>query len=387
MAEIDYCEVAVVGGGVVGAAAALALTQRGFDVRLVERGMPPQDSGEAYDLRVYAISPASARWLSDIGVWESLPKERVAPYESMRIWEATSERALNLTAADIGRSALGWIVEQNQILRQIWARIPSSAQRCGQSVVSAVIDPLGSRLRLSDGTSLQARLVLAADGAASPLREAAGIATEQRNYEQRALVAHVQCDRPHGRVALQRFLPGGPLAFLPLADGRRSIVWSLPADEAEAMRSLPLPDFRQALASAIQFEVGVIGDCSERVCFPLHLLHAHDYVHDSLVLLGDSAHVVHPLAGQGVNLGLADAAALTNEVIIARAAGRDWGALRLLQRYERARKADNLEMLALTDALDRGFRSAALQRPLGAGLALLDRSEMIKRILIRRAVA
>jgi 2-octaprenylphenol hydroxylase len=385
----ERCEIAVVGGGVVGAATTLALNQAGFDVRLLERSATPPTPGEDYDPRVYAISPASARWLRELGVWQAMPANRLGTYESMRIWESSPEKALSLDAADIGGAALGWIVEQSQLLSAIWAALPAGVAEPRCDVTAADIDADGATLRLADGRSLQAELVIAAEGALSPLRERAGIATAERQYEQHALVTHLRCERAHGGVALQRFLPGGPLAFLPLADGRRSIVWSLPPDEAEALCAQPAEAFHQALSAAIQFEVGVIGESSPRFTFPLRLLHAQQYVKDRLVLIGDSAHVVHPLAGQGVNLGLGDASALVSELGAARGAGNDWTSARLLRRYERSRKADNLEMLALTDALDRAFRggSAGLSKVLDLGLSLLDRVDPIKRLLIRRAIS
>ncbi len=382
------CDIAVVGGGVVGAAAALGLHRAGFDVRLIERGAPPVAHGDEVDARVYAMSPASARWLRELGVWQAMRPERLGAYESMRIWESRPERALGFDAADIGQSALGWIVEQSQLLAALWPALPAALVQTGSAVGAADIGDDGARLQLADGSSLSARIVLAAEGALSPLRERSGIATVEREYEQCALVAHLRCSQPHGGVALQRFLPGGPLALLPLADGRRSLVWSLPPDEAETLRTMPAAEFHQALASAIQFQAGVIEDSTPRLSFALRLLHAQDYVQGALVLVGDSAHVVHPLAGQGVNLGLGDAAALVGALTTARDAGQDWAAARVLRRYERARKAENLEMLALTDALDRAFRasSLALPRVLDVGLAVLDRVDPIKRLLIRRAV-
>jgi ubiquinone biosynthesis UbiH/UbiF/VisC/COQ6 family hydroxylase len=239
---------------------------------------------------------------------------------------------------------------------------------------------------LADGSELRARLVVAAEGAGSPLRERAGIVTAERDYSQMALVAHVRTSEPHRGQALQRFLPGGPLAFLPLADGRRSIVWSLPVEQAREIQGLDDGAFGQALASAIQFETGEITATTPRHLFPLRLVHATDYVRDALVLVGDSAHVIHPLAGQGVNLGLGDAAELTRVLVQAREQRQDWSGTRVLRRYERARKAANLEMLALTDLLDRAFRAPGLPRLLDAGLAVLDRVGPAKQLLIRRAL-
>lgn len=388
-ADARRCEIAVVGGGLVGAAVTLGLQQAGFDVCLVERAAPPPAPADDYDPRVYAISPASARWLDALGAWTSIPAGRRGAYEAMRIWESRPERALGLSAADVGRAELGWIVEQAQMLAALWAAIDPRRILGGVRVDAMEIGADAARLDLGAAGRLQATLVIAAEGGFSALRERAAIATVERDYEQSGLVCHLRGDRPHAGVALQRFLPGGPLALLPLADGRRSLVWSLPTAEAERLRALPAAAFHEQLAAAVQFECGAILDSTPRLAFPLRLLHAEDYVQDRLVLIGDSAHVVHPLAGQGVNLGLGDAEALVAVLAAARAAGEDWAAPRRLRRYERARKADNLEMLALTDALDRAFRTPlpGLPRLLDAGFALLDRVDPLKRLLIRRAIA
>lgn len=383
----DRCDIAVVGGGVVGASAALALSRAGFDVQLIERAAPPPPAGADYDPRVYALAPSSAALLDGLGVWSSLPADRLCAYQRMRVWESAPERALSFGASEVGEALLGWIAEQSQLLSALWARFPAGLARPDTAVEDAQFGA-GARLILSRG-ELQARLVIAAEGAVSPLRERAGIETAQRDYGQLALVTHVQTREPHRGVALQRFLPGGPLAFLPLADGRRSIVWSLPVEEARHLQALPQADFHQQLASAIQFETGDILASTPRALFPLRLMHATEYVRDALALVGDSAHVVHPLAGQGVNLGLADVSELVRVLIEARDQRSDWAGARVLRRYERARKAANLEMLALTDLLDRSFRSAlpGLPRLLDAGLALLDRMAPAKQALIRRALA
>jgi 2-octaprenylphenol hydroxylase len=383
----ERCDIAVVGGGVVGAATALALSHAGFDVKLIERGAAPPQPGIDYDPRVYAIAPSSAALLQKLDVWQQLPGDRLCAYQGMRVWESAPERALSFGADEVGENQLGWIAEQSQLLAALWQALPAGVAQPHTSVDDAIFEN-GARLILSNG-ELQARLVIAAEGAGSPLRERAGIVTAERDYGQLALVAHLQTSEPHRGVALQRFLPGGPLAFLPLADGRRSIVWSLPNDEARHLQALPEDEFHQQLASAIQFETGAILQSTPRSLFPLRLMHATEYVRDALALVGDSAHVIHPLAGQGVNLGLGDVSELLRVLTEARDQRVDWSGARVLRRYERARKAANLEMLALTDLLDRSFRSPlpGMPRLLDAGLALIDRIAPAKQALIRRALA
>ena len=382
----DRCDIAIVGGGIVGAAVALGLSQAGFDVRLLEAGAAPPPAPEPVDPRVYAIAPSSASLLQRLGVW---PVPRLCAYDGMQVWESAPERALRFSAADVGRVQLGWIAEQSQLLGALWAALPARVPMTQARVLAAEYGSDAARLQLEGGQTLHASLVIAAEGAQSPLRERAGIVLHSRDYGQQAVVTHVECSEPHRGVALQRFLPGGPLALLPLADGRRSVVWSLPADEAQAMCALPDDAFHQALASAIQFEAGAISASTPRLLFPLRLIHAEQYVRERLVLIGDSAHVIHPLAGQGVNLGLGDVEQLLTTLTQARDERRDWSGLRVLRRYERARKAANIEMIALTDALDRAFRTpvALLPRVLDNGLALLDRVAPAKRLLIQRALA
>jgi len=382
-------EIAVVGGGVVGAAVALGCARQGFDVALVEKGAPPPESGAAgWDPRVYAIAPGSVRFLGALGAWNRVATGRASPYARMEVWEDDPARALVFDAAELGAPELGFIVEDRLLRAALWAGLGQAATvTTGAQVTGLRLDG-GPRLRFADGTTLAADLVVAAEGAESPVRDWAGIDPVGWSYDQRALVSHVETGQPHGSTAYQRFLPTGPLAFLPLADGRSSIVWSTSVTEAQQLLALDDSAFRESLAAALGHRLGAIGACSPRVAFPLRLLHAERYVVPGVALVGDSAHVVHPLAGQGLNLGLADAQALVEVVTEARAGRRKIGALRVLQRYERRRKAENLEMLALTDGLNRLFR---LRGPgLGAlrelGLSLVSRAGPLKQGLARRAM-
>lgn len=384
----DTFEIVVVGGGPVGAAAALALRQQGFDVALLERGTaPPPHNPADYDLRVYAMARHSARLLEQLGVWPSIAERRISPYRAMRVWERGPARALRFDAADGGGAELGWIVEHGLLVDALWAGLDGVNCYQGAQIEQLQLDDEGALLRLQDGRGLRARLVVAADGADSQLRALAGIGTVGWNYSQRAIVCHVHTERPHRATAWQRFLASGPLAFLPLADGRCSIVWS--AEQALTQELLALDDasFLSRLGEASEYALGAIYAGTRRLSFPLRLLHAQDYARSGLVLVGDAAHTVHPLAGQGVNLGLADAGQLAQTLVQARGAGRDWWSLRNLQRYARARKADNLEMLALTDGLYRAFRLhlPGVKAALGLGMEAVDRLGPLKAWLSRQA--
>ncbi len=386
MSAASRCEVAVVGGGLVGAALALGLHRRGIDVRMIDRD-GVADSADDYDLRVYAISPASRRFLQTLGVWDAIVAERSSPYTHMQVWESVPESALHFDAADVRMPDLGAIVESRVIQRQLWAALPPAATLV-QAVQDLAIDtaPDGrATLTLADGSRLSAALVIAADSARSPLRERRGIEVLRAPYAQTAIVCHVQTERPHRGTAYQRFLPEGPLALLPLADGRSSIVWS--TEDAAALMALDDAKFRVALGAASQQVLGAVLETTRRVSFPLALQHAERYVEPRFALAGDAAHVVHPLAGQGVNLGFGDAEALVGILAEARAAGRDIGGLRVLQRYQRARRVAVQDMIAVTDGLYRAYR---LQQPAWnwlrqQGMRLAGAVAPARQLLVRRA--
>lgn len=407
-------DVAVVGGGMVGAAAALALARAGFSTALLEAHAPkPWSAHDEVDLRVVGLAPSSIALLDDLGVWTSMRDARASPYAHMHVWDAGSGAAINFDAASAGRERLGYIVENSLVQWTLWQALGErqgvttapvlgssafSARSTGTSVCDvrrlcpAEVRGFEARedriqLELADGATLAARLLVAADGSASPLRQLAGIATRGRDYAQRAVVAHVHTERPHAGTAWQRFLASGPLALLPLADGRSSLVWSLP--EAEARRVLALGDaaFLDALGVASDFRLGRIIASTPRASFPLQLKLAERYQAERFVLLGDAAHAVHPLAGQGVNLGLRDVAELRDTLLAARAAGRDIGAMHVLRRYARRRRsADTLDALGF-DALARiyAWQSPALVAARGLGVRLLDRLAPLKRHLAEHA--
>ncbi|GGY26854.1 2-octaprenyl-3-methyl-6-methoxy-1,4-benzoquinol hydroxylase [Rhodanobacter panaciterrae] len=383
-------DVAVVGGGMVGAAAALALARAGFSTALLEARAPTAwNAGDEVDLRVVGLAPSSLALLDDLGVWTSIRDTRAGPYAHMHVWDAESGATINFDAAGEGRDLLGYIVENNLVQWTLWQALEAAGVRrlCPAEVKGFEAREDRIQLELADGETLVASLLVAADGAASPLRQLAGIGTRGHDYAQRAVVAHVRTERPHENTAWQRFLPSGPLALLPLADGRSSLVWSLPEAEAQRVLALDEQAFLDELGLASDFRLGRIVGSTKRAAFPLKLQLAERYQADRFVLLGDAAHAVHPLAGQGVNLGLRDVAELHDTLVAARAAGRDIGAAHVLRRYARRRRsADTLDALGF-DALARiyAWQSPALVAARGLGVRLLDRLAPLKRRISEHA--
>ena len=382
-------DVIVAGGGVVGAATALALQRAGFSVALIERGAPPAAFDAArYDARVYALAAGSQQFLAQLGAWPAIEAARVSPYTRMEVWDRIAARALTFDAAELAVRELGWIVEDALLRAALWPLLSQVTRYAPAQIASASFDASGARVTLADGATLTAALLVGAEGADSPLREQAGIEPRGWNYGQRAIVAHIRTEAPHAGAAYQRFLPDGPLALLPLADGRCSIVWSTAEFQAQGLLALDDVEFCEQVAGAIDHRLGAVLETTKRVAFPLKLMHASEYVRPGLALVGDSAHVIHPLAGQGLNLGLADAQALCETLVAARNDKKPLGNLRVLQRYERRRKGANLEALALTDGLQRLFGAPlpGLDGLREFGLRLVDRAGPLKRSLALRAM-
>ena len=363
----------VVGGGVVGAACALALADAGLQVALVEAGTPARWSREEPDLRVFAFAPDNAELLDSLGVWQDILATRAQPYRHMRVWDAAGGGELHFDADVLARRELGWIIEHDLLAERLWA----AARRAGvEHFQPASVNGLeqrddGVRLTLESGETLDARIAIAADGAHSTLRGLAGIDAPTHDYAQRGVVAYVETENPHQLTAWQRFLPSGPLAFLPVdADSRSSIVWSL--DEAEAERVLTLDDaaFGIELTNAFGARLGATVPVSRRVAFPLRRQLAKTQIAGRVLVLGDAAQVVHPLAGQGVNLGLRDVAALRNSVREAKQLGRDFDAPHRLERWARARRSDNVVSTLAFEAINRTYSNDALLPTMLRGHAL-----------------
>jgi len=389
-------DVLIVGGGPVGACLGALLAreaQRRLAVALLEpHASPPLPVDAPLEPRVVALSRASERVLSRAGAWERIYGSRVQPYERMRIWHENvapeSDGVLVFDAADAGEPNLGYIAENRLVqsaLLEAFSAAGGHIERA--SLVALEIGTAGVEVRTA-GRTFSARLVVGADGARSAVRQAAGLTARISPYGQTAIVASVATGRPHGATAWQRFMRDGTLAFLPLADGTSSIVWS--ADDAVAATLVALDGeaFATELDRASALALGKARLVSERTSFPLSRLAAPRYVAQRIALIGDAAHVVHPLAGQGVNLGLLDAAALAQEVMAAVTRGEDPGSLRVLRSYERWRKSEVAAMSVAIDAFDRWLAhgSGPLAKLARRGLPWVNRSQELRRFFIGRAL-
>jgi len=384
--EVD---VAIIGAGLAGAA--IARAARGLSVALVAQERPgPPAPEQPFDARVYAITPGNAAFLAALGAWQQLDPRRLTPVRAMRVF-GDARAALEFDAYRAGVGELAWIVEDGALQAALWEALASSENVQALSpewLERLELAPDAARLQLRGGRTLQARLVVGADGAQSMVRNEAGIAVTDAAYAQRAVVANFACERAHRGTAFQWFQGGPVLALLPLPGEHVSMVWSTGDEHAERLLALE----PQALGNAVAEATGhVLGDmravCAPRA-FTLRRLAARRMVAPRVALVGDAAHVIHPLAGQGANLGLQDARQLA-AVLAAREPWRDPGALRLLRRYERARAADVSAMDATVHGLYRLFRAPA--RPCAvlrnAGLNLTNRLPVIKNLLIRQAMA
>jgi ubiquinone biosynthesis UbiH/UbiF/VisC/COQ6 family hydroxylase len=389
--------VAIVGGGIVGATLALLLARSTRlapqEILLLERDPPRAPrTADPFDLRVSAVSPANRAMLLELGAWQAMDATRIADYERMVIWQELtppdSPDVLRFDAAELGARDLGSIVENRTLQAALLQRcVEEGVQLHREGAGQIAFGPDAVTLQVADST-ITAELVVGADGAESAVREAAGISAQRHDYGQQAIVATVRGDRGHANTAWQRFLSTGPLALLPLASGECSIVWSMIDARVEALMTCASGQFNAALTEASAGVLGRIELQGKRAVFPLRNLKAARYVSDRCALVGDAAHVIHPLAGQGVNQGLQDAAALA-AALAERPARESVGARRALLRYERERRAGNAVMGGLVDGLDQLFtQSGDLPAwAARAGMALVNRSAMAKRFFFTRAAA
>lgn len=387
----DY-DLLIIGGGMVGATLACALGDSSLRIAVVENYVAPTGlPQEGFENRVSAITRATQRVFDVVGAWEGMVKLRAFAYRHMHVWDATGSGSIDFDAAEIGEPDLGLILENRVILAALlerMAQFDNVELLCPAKVQTLVRDDAGVQLTLEDGRMLQAKLIVGADGANSWVRQQAGIDTTGWSYDQTAVVATIRTSLNHQETCWQRFMPSGPLAFLPLSAHHSSIVWSVPPERATELMALDEAEFLRELQQAFGDQLGVMEASGPRGAFPLLLRHANRYTDKRLVLVGNAAHAIHPLAGQGLNIGVSDVAALAEVLLKAVAEKHDIGELLLLRRYERWRKADNVAVMASMDGFKRLFSN---DNPLlsvlrNMGMRIADRSGPAKNMLIRRAM-
>lgn len=400
-AEVQSVDVVIVGGGIAGLAAAAALSGHGRSLAVIEaRGLPQlsEPAGDVpadYDCRVSALTPRSIAFLERLGAWQAIAAIRHCAYTHMTVWDAEGTGRIDFDADDVAAASLGSIVEN----RLITAALAAQVATLGDVSVRAPArldgiergDDGSTVVRLDGGERLRCGLLIAADGALSPTRELLALRTREWDYGHRAVVTTAAFECGHGHTAWQRFLQTGPLALLPLAspdDRLCSIVWSIDEDRAEPLLAMDTAEFAAALGEASEYCLGRVTDCAGRRAFPLRQRHAIDYVLPGAALVGDAAHTIHPLAGQGINLGLADVEVLAEEFARALEHGLEPGRLDVLRRYQRRRKGANLAMMAAMDGFKRLFEQEAppLRWLRNTGMRGVGQVPALKRRIIRQAM-
>jgi 2-polyprenylphenol 6-hydroxylase len=368
----------------VGAAAACALGLAGVRVALLDRANPERQWPDGpIDNRVSALTKASQFFLEAVGAWPGMVQRGVCPYRDMRVWDARADGELHFDCADTEFNELGHLVENRVTVAALWDvldGLPSASCITPATVVDMVLTGQGRVLHMADGRSLTADLVIAADGRESVLRAMAGITTTGWEYHQHGLVATVSTERSHQATAWQRFLEQGPLAFLPLYNGQSSIVWTLASETAKDYLALSDADFIDKLEQASGGILGRILAVEARAAVALRFQYANSYIDERLVLCGDAAHAMHPLAGQGANAGLLDAAAIAELVIAAKQQKRPIASPHCLRKYERWRKGDNLMMMASMDVINKAYGLSAqpLMKLRSTGMNWVNQSAWLK---------
>ena len=398
-AEIASVDVAVVGAGPVGGALACRLATAGVRVAIVDRAALPPMEHPDFDGRAYAIAAGGRTLLEEAGLWERLPYP-AGPIRDIRVSDGRVGRPasplhLHFGAWEAGEEAFGWMVEARSLRMALNARMHAlptlSVFAPAEAAVERGAD--GAVLRLADGREIGCRLVVAAEGRRSPLREAAKIPVTRLDYKQTGMVFAIAHERAHDGRALEHFLPAGPFAQLPMAGNAEdpnlsAIVWTERTGTAAYLMELPPERFAREVARRLGDHLGAIRLVGRRWSYPLSAMHAQRYTDTRLALAGDAAHGMHPIAGQGLNAGLLDVAELSRLVIAAVEAGEDPGAAEVLRRYQAARRPANLAMIAATDTLDRLFssNSRVLRTARDVGIAAVHRMPALKRMFIRRAM-
>jgi 2-polyprenylphenol 6-hydroxylase len=404
--DLDF-DITIVGGGMVGASLACLLGNSDLRILLLDRmafddsKIPYNQDGSTFDPRVSAITNASRALFIKLGIWQEIEAARCCPYHHMRVWDAEGTGSIEFAAEDINQLELGTIVENSLILAALFKHLRQQKNLCietPQSIESfqRLDTECGSAIRIycESGQEYSTSLLVAADGANSKVRELAGFETSEWDYDHQAIVCTIKTELAHNHTALQRFINTGPLAFLPLQDDGNdeshysSVVWSAVPERAQALMALSEAEFNAELARCMEHSLGEVSWSDKRHSFPLRQRHAKEYFQDNLVLVGDAAHTIHPLAGQGVNLGFLDVSALAEELQRATLAGRSPGDPVILQRYQRRRIGNNLGMKWVMEGFKHLFAEEALPvRWLrNLGMSGVNKLPLVKNMLARRAM-
>jgi 2-octaprenylphenol hydroxylase len=383
-------DVIIAGGGITGLTLACALKHTGLRIAVIDQ-REPRAFAKDYALRVSAINRASLEVFNKAGAFEHMQQLRVSPFREMHVWDSSGVGKIHFDSAELGLDTLGYIIENNVIqlaLRAVVQQSESIDWLCPVGIESLDISAAQKQVRLVDGSTLTTQLIVGADGANSVVRKAMGIELVRKSYQQQAIVCTVATEYEHQQTAWQCFLPSGPLALLPLADGSCSIVWSLDESRVAQMMALDDAAFTEKLGESFEYRLGSVKTVSARAVFPLGHGHVDHYVQQGLALIGDAAHNIHPLAGQGANLGIMDAASLAQVITDALQARRQWSALHTLRKYERSRKGDN----RLMETTMTGFKylfgndNPWLTEIRNIGLNAVDRAGPVKQLFINQAL-
>jgi 2-octaprenyl-6-methoxyphenol hydroxylase len=386
--QLDY-DLAIVGGGIIGNTLAVALQNSGLRVVSIESQSASISIAKS---RAYVLSMLSGQIFAGLGIWqEVLPQ--ITQFSQIQISDADYAGIVKMYPQDLGRETLGYAATHETLLTALQTKLKTATNitvMCPAQVMDVEYTATGAEMTIHtpDGqlpTKIRTSLVIAADGAKSLLRERAGIATTGWNYWQSCITATIKTEKLHQNVAYERFWYAGPIGVLPLADGRCQVVWTLPHQQAEELRDLPASEFLTQLEYCTGGLLGKLTLDSQRWLFPVKLMQSKDYIADRLALIGDAAHCCHPVAGQGMNLGIRDAAALAEILVAAHQNGEDIGSRTVLQRYANWRKPENWVILAFTDFLDRMFSTRLLPIVIirRFGLFLLDRIPVFKYLALR----
>ncbi|MUH96954.1 FAD-dependent 2-octaprenylphenol hydroxylase [Aliivibrio fischeri] len=385
-------DIAIIGGGMVGLTVAAALENSGLRIAVIESQLPEEELASLPDIRVSAISRASENILNNVGAWQGILSRRAAPYTSMRVWEQDSFAKIEFEAEDIAQHNLGHIVENRIIQLSLLDKISKqenvtllAPERC----TNIMFGESEAWINLESGKAITAKLVVGADGANSWLRNQLDIPLTHWDYGHSALVANIRTVDAHNATARQIFRPEGPLAFLPLGEPNlSSIVWSLDPLQAEDLVSMPEDDFNKRLTTAFDNQLGLCSVEGARQAFPLKMRYAKDFVRDRAVLVGDAAHTIHPLAGQGVNLGLADAAALAETILALQNESKDIGLKVNLRSFERWRKAEAAQMIVSMQGFKELFSGSNPVKKFirGVGMSLTNELSPVKDECLKRAL-